>query len=69
MATVFVGKKAKAAYSLDVDAGRYTLVTDKSVKTSKHENTFKDKDTMFEYLDWLFGEGRWNTYGAQTREG
>lgn len=60
MATVFVGKKAKASYSYDVDADRYTLVTDKSVKVSNHENKFRDKETMTKYLNWLFGEGKWS---------
>lgn len=52
--------KAKAAYSLDVETGRYTLMVDESVRTSTHENTFKDKETMCKYLDWLFGEGKWS---------
>lgn len=68
MATVFVGKNAKAAYSYDVDAGIYTLQTDKSVKTSNHVNKFKDKETMTKYLNWLFGEGKWNTCGTEVPE-
>lgn len=52
--------KAKAAYSLDVESGRYALVVDESVRTSTHENTFKGKEAMFKYLDWLFGEGKWS---------
>lgn len=58
MTAIFVNGKKKAEYETIHEGAfnKYRLTVNKSVKTGNHENTFKSIDTMYKYLDWLFGD-------------
>jgi hypothetical protein len=55
---IIVRGKAKGSYT-DALNGHVTIKTNPNVKTSCHEQTFKNADLAARYLDWLFGSGKW----------
>lgn len=42
------------------DISVFVLDIDESVKVSNHHNEFKEWRVVSNYLDWLFGAGKWS---------